>query len=91
MCVPHRDDAPRASAQRPNHNDQPAAKIADGDAADFAVVLAVIGQRGVKPREYRGRVGEIQPSLRERRGALGCIIRMNYCNYVYCRCSRHPA
>jgi len=64
MGIPHRNYAPRVITRRPHHDNQPFAHIPRRDEPGFSIILPVIPQRGVLPREHVNRIGKIQPAMR---------------------------
>ena len=61
---------PCVAAGSPDENHEPAAEVAGGDQAGFAVVPPVIDTRGGLTGEHFGGIGEIEAPLFERDGAL---------------------
>lgn len=66
ISFPHRDNAARLSALRPDHNNKPGIQFAYGDIPDFAVVLPVILAGKVNSGENFIGSGEINSALQQR-------------------------
>jgi hypothetical protein len=70
---PHRYDPAATISLGPNYDDHPSCEEADCDRSCLAVVDAIVSLIDGHPREDIRGVGEVEPSLVQRQGALGRI------------------
>jgi hypothetical protein len=74
MCVPHRNNAPRAITRRPHHHDQPPGNLRRRKKPLLTVILPVIPQGGVFALKKPPRFGKIQPAMRKSRSPFSRIV-----------------
>jgi hypothetical protein len=81
IALPHRDDASRVAALRPNHHHHAPIEMSDRQHADFAVVFATILAVQRTASEDMTRVLEVDPTLAQRLSRLArsnVILIANY-------------
>jgi len=70
MTVPQRNHVPGFAPLGPNHHHQTPVEMPRRDEAGFAIVEAVIDNRGRQPGEHFAGAGEVEPAMLEREIAL---------------------
>jgi len=75
MRIPHRDNPAPPRTGRPDDHHHPLADISGGDEPDLAILSPLVPPGRVLAREHPGRIGKIEPTLNQRRRALGRIER----------------